>query len=734
MTENFLGTVAAEDFTGRSVEIEKLLRHAERENEKRGLLILSAPAVGATELCKQTYDKLFNEQSETIPIYFSVKSIDRTAKSSAVRFLRNFLTQFVAFRQRNPQILNASPDVYELVERAAPEDKNWIETLVKTCEREGKFNDEITLVRNCLSAPLRAGATGAKTFLMIDNLDEAGGFAGEIDFVEEIKEMLAHLTTPFALAGKRRFLLDAVGANSILNGAETLRINALGFAEAGKLIENLAAKSHVAFNEQTRDLIAGQTNGKPLFIKFLIEAASRKKSDLSNFQLVEKIYADEIFGGALKRFYDAVLQKIAPDFETEKTLVELLENLSRSGEKQPIETWQSRLNLSGDDFHKLIARLNVHEITRLSSNFIEPMSENEILSDYVAARFRLEIKGENRALVVGEMLSQFIKRAPRLMAKFYRRSSAINLRALLAAFDCREMPAGFLDYKIFRERFKGADAAEIFARIEADAERINLPQIVYTAETAAVYPPIKQVAEAERSAIAFGFETREYTEADETIWIAAEIDSKLEADRELAEFWCDRLEMVALNCNFPKYKIWLIAPEGFAPEASEILNERNAFGSSRAQFDLLAKFLGAENLTEEKAQANEYEIIVPMGEDTELIAAHTIEDIARRYAFDPKAINQIKTALVEACINATEHSLSPDRKIYQKFTIEPDRITIKISNRGLRIADKTTAEIVPDEGRRGWGLKLMRTLMDEVKFEQVDDGTRISMTKYLKKS
>ncbi|MGI8640771.1 MAG: ATP-binding protein [Pyrinomonadaceae bacterium] len=40
----------------------------------------------------------------------------------------------------------------------------------------------------------------------------------------------------------------------------------------------------------------------------------------------------------------------------------------------------------------------------------------------------------------------------------------------------------------------------------------------------------------------------------------------------------------------------------------------------------------------------------------------------------------------------------------------------------------------PDEGRRGWGLKLMQNLMDEVKFEQVDDGTRISMTKYLKNS
>jgi serine/threonine-protein kinase RsbW len=191
--------------------------------------------------------------------------------------------------------------------------------------------------------------------------------------------------------------------------------------------------------------------------------------------------------------------------------------------------------------------------------------------------------------------------------------------------------------------------------------------------------------------------------------------------------------MVALMCNFVNYKLWLVAPEGFSPEALEVLSQRSAYGSSRRQVELLIKALHAEAIVGEKLKANEYEMIVPMGEDTELIAAHAIEEIAKRHHFLPKAINQIKTALVEACINATEHSHSPDRKIYQRFTVEDDRIIITISNRGLRLADKQAIEVNPNEGRRGWGLKLMKSLMDEVKLEQVDDGTRISMTKYLKK-
>jgi hypothetical protein len=36
-----------------------------------------------------------------------------------------------------------------------------------------------------------------------------------------------------------------------------------------------------------------------------------------------------------------------------------------------------------------------------------------------------------------------------------------------------------------------------------------------------------------------------------------------------------------------------------------------------------------------------------MGEDTEMIAANAVEEIAKRAHFTPNAITQIKTALVE---------------------------------------------------------------------------------------
>jgi len=131
-----------------------------------------------------------------------------------------------------------------------------------------------------------------------------------------------------------------------------------------------------------------------------------------------------------------------------------------------------------------------------------------------------------------------------------------------------------------------------------------------------------------------------------------------------------------------------------------------------------------------------------MGADNEVLAALTAEQLARRLNFRPEAINQIKTAIIEACINASEHSLSPDRKIYQRFRVEDDKLVIIIASRGILPANvgksEESVQIRQDENgdaaeqRRGWGLKLIKTLMDEVEFERVDEGTSLRMTKYLR--
>lgn len=721
--KTILAANTAGDFIGRSGELTSLVDHAKGDSSPRGILLLSAPGAGASELLKQVYDKLFRDQDSVIPFYFAVRQSDKSSAEAAVRFSREFLSQTIAFRRGDPRILNSSADIRELASLAMPSDGRWMHQLIEMQQAAGKpDDDERSFLRNRLSAPLRAESHRVKSFVLIDDLHEAAALEYGERFIEELKEIFSRAGIPFVFASRRRFPLGPMSCR-------TLALEPLFFEDAGRLAQNIARRSDVRISEQTRDLIAAQLAGNPKNITFLFESAREKGLSLESFHRLEQLYADEIFGGRIGKACDKLMAEIIPAAETLKKFLALLHDALEAGHGTPLDLWQHRSGLDEEEFRHAIELLNTHEFIRHGSGSAG-MNENETLEDYVRARYRLDVAGESRALVVGDMLSDFLKRAPKLMARLYRRTSAIGLRDLLAAFNCQEVPRGLIDYEYFKNHYKGAHDDEIERGIAAESEKIIVPHIVYTAASSSFYPPIAKLIDEERSAVGTGFSEGKYTDDDEIAWIAAEIDSKLDVSGEQAEFWCDRLEMIALASEFRAFKIWLISPEGFAPDAMDVLRQRQAFGSSRRQADMLVRFLNAEPVTGEPSGTEEYEMIVPMGEDTELIAAQAVEQIAKRHNFPPRAINQIKTALVEACINAAEHSRSIDRKIHQKFAVDDKKITVTVSNRGVRLTDRQVAEPSQTE-RRGWGLNLMKRLMDDVAVEQTDDGTRISMTKYL---
>jgi serine/threonine-protein kinase RsbW len=721
---SILATVEPGQFVGRSQEFDRLTTFA-RASDPSGLDLLCAPGAGASELLKQVFDGLFREDDGVVPFYFSLKRSERDPGETARRFLLEFLTQTVAYRRQDPSIIDSAPDLHELAQLAPPADGLWIDRLVEATHGKGDADDDRSFVRSLLSAPARAVANGVNVFAMIDDLERSALLPNGDQFVTDLRETFDRAGVNFVLAGARRFMFGVSPAGSMSLGP-------LDFQEAGKVVENLAAAYELKINDQTRDLMAVQFNGNLRHMRSFFSAAVERGKDLGTFRSVEDVYKDEIFGGRISRSIDADFQLVVPESHRVGVLSLMFDVFGSSGGRMPAASWQRHLGIGEAEFRALMNRLNMFEFVTMQSGDVQAEKTNHILSDYIRGRFRLEVASDSRALVIGEALTDYLKRAPQLLGRLYRRNLAIGLRDLLASFNTQEIPAASLEYAKFKAGLKGLSETEIAAELESTKDKITLPQIVYAANTSDFYPKIGEIIDDERSSIALGFEQKGYHE--ETVWIAAEIDSKLEANRDLAEFWCDRLEMAALSCGFEKYKLWLIAPEGFDDGALAVLGNRNAYGSSRRQAEILTRILTGNDPKVVEDRSNEYEIVVPMGGDTEMIAAHAVEDIARKHNYAPKAINQIKTALVEACINATEHSLSPDRRIYQKFVVDDEKITVTVANRGIRLLDRSVHEVVPSEGRRGWGLKLMKGLMDDVRIEQSDDGTRVTMVKYNKAS
>ena len=128
------------------------------------------------------------------------------------------------------------------------------------------------------------------------------------------------------------------------------------------------------------------------------------------------------------------------------------------------------------------------------------------------------------------------------------------------------------------------------------------------------------------------------------------------------------------------------------------------------------------------------ELKLPIIANMELVAVQTAEVDARHMDLSEDKAAEISMALIEACINAFEHSQAQNN-VFIHFILEENSLVIKVIDQGIGF-DKTKVEIPAienklgtDERKRGWGLQLIQELMDSVEFESGKDGTTVTMTK-----
>ncbi|HEU4712744.1 MAG TPA: ATP-binding protein [Pyrinomonadaceae bacterium] len=743
-SENFrriLGRVTQHDFVGREEELNRILAHAEPANAGRGLLLLMEPSAGVSELLRQAYDQIFNQRSQVIPIYFAFTRNETTAVSAAIEFLNTFLQQYIAYRRDDPVVSHATLTLQDLVELAPPADLEWIEQLVDSYTRLRFSNDDKALVRLCLGAPQRIPADRGRPLVMLDGAQLAEYLNGVVVLGTEVLRMFGNGGFTFVLAGLRRQILAAAHeAKCNFEFLDIFRLRQLDPTQAASLVEHVAHRQQVTISEAARDLMVQQFGGNPFFISIYLQAARAKNLSLNSYLDCERLYVDELLGGHLHRHFAELLEEISPRLDTRHLLIRLLwEAAAGEDQTSSFEVWRKRLHVTASDLQEILHRLHVQEFINWNEGIIEAGGGPQPWKDYLKVRYRLDVLNDPRALVVADALADSLKRAPHTMARHYKQAASSGLRASIERFNLQRVPAILFDHESFARKYKGAESEAVAAGLEAESEFVKLPQTVHVASCIAFHSDMRQLSDDERCLVAHTFEDGVYSDAQEIVWLAVDIESKLEADVDVARSWCERFEMMAANLGFSRYQLWLVSNEGFSDEANRWLSKRKAFGSSRQQLTLLAARLSETTPVPvvQTTESDEFLMVLPMGEDNELIAASTAEQIAKRLMFRPEAINQIKTAVVEACINASEHSFSPDRKIYQRFRLESDRLVVTISSRGIVPANlngassgTTTSEVA--EERRGWGLKLIRTLMDEVEFERVDEGTSLRMTKYLR--
>ena len=106
-------------------------------------------------------------------------------------------------------------------------------------------------------------------------------------------------------------------------------------------------------------------------------------------------------------------------------------------------------------------------------------------------------------------------------------------------------------------------------------------------------------------------------------------------------------------------------------------------------------------------------------------------------------IDEVKMAVVEACINAFEHSGTLDHKVELKFRVASEggaeggrtflEVDVLDNGHGFDPSRVTAPQIgqkLRAPHKRGWGLRIIRSLMDDVRIVSGERGTMIVMRKY----
>ena len=114
-----------------------------------------------------------------------------------------------------------------------------------------------------------------------------------------------------------------------------------------------------------------------------------------------------------------------------------------------------------------------------------------------------------------------------------------------------------------------------------------------------------------------------------------------------------------------------------------------------------------------------------------------VESYARQAHLQDDVIEQFKIAVDEACTNVIKHAYrgEDNKQIDLAIIIDDDRFTVRIRDEGRSFRPQMYSE--PDifkyaESRRagGFGVHIMRRLMDEVEYQTRGNVNEVRLTKY----
>jgi serine/threonine-protein kinase RsbW len=124
-----------------------------------------------------------------------------------------------------------------------------------------------------------------------------------------------------------------------------------------------------------------------------------------------------------------------------------------------------------------------------------------------------------------------------------------------------------------------------------------------------------------------------------------------------------------------------------------------------------------------RVSSSSIELRLPSRLGYEKVAMNTAASVARLMGFSEERVDDLKTAVAEACINAMEHGNKLDESLSVGVVLSMDAnsLEVKVSDNGEGPQSKTDApdidkKMLGEEDTRGMGMFLIQALVDEAEW------------------
>jgi len=129
-------------------------------------------------------------------------------------------------------------------------------------------------------------------------------------------------------------------------------------------------------------------------------------------------------------------------------------------------------------------------------------------------------------------------------------------------------------------------------------------------------------------------------------------------------------------------------------------------------------------------------ISLPKIPDIELVALEGLERLAHYMGIAEEKTGEAKILVTEAIINGLEHSGDRNPTVRVEFTMTTKELVVFVRDYGKgfepsSVEDPDIQGKIGSKNKRGWGLKVMKSMSDGFHIESGSRGTKITITKLL---